>query len=235
MNPISRPCRGMRISVIVPTLNEAPTIVRTLSRVRESGSCEIVVVDGGSEDGTPEAARSFADVVLVAPRGRASQMNAGARSATGDLLLFLHADTRLPNDFLGLLREALQDPATVGGRFDVQLDATGWSFRMIETLMNLRSRLTRISTGDQAMFVRREVFLELGGFPEIELMEDIEFSRRLKRKGNIACLRARVLTSARRWQRDGVCKTIGLMWGLRLAYFLGVPPRRLRMLYLDTR
>jgi rSAM/selenodomain-associated transferase 2 len=162
-------------------------------------------------------------------------MNAGARVATGEILLFLHADTFLPQNFPELLRDALQDPATIGGRFDVQLDATGWSFRMIETLMNARSRLTRIATGDQAIFVRRDAFLDLGGFPEMELMEDVEFSRRLKRKGKIACLRARVLTSARRWQRDGVFRTIGLMWLLRLAYFLGVPPRRLRMFYADTR
>jgi len=225
----------MRVSVVIPTLNEAANIAQTLSLVRQAGEGELIVVDGGSSDGVCEIAQRQADLVITAPRGRAKQMNAGARAATGQVLLFLHADTVLPGKFSELLQRALDDPTVVGGRFDVRLDAVGWQFRMIETLMNVRSRLSRISTGDQAMFVRREVFLALGGFPELELMEDIEFSRRLKRRGKIACLRARVLTSARRWQRDGVFRTIGLMWTLRLAYFLGVSPKQLKAFYADTR
>lgn len=225
----------MRISVIIPTLNEATSIARTVAGVREAGACEVVVVDGGSGDGTFGIVTSLADIALSAPRGRASQMNAGARAATGEILLFLHADTVLPRNFPQLLQDALHDPAVLGGRFDVRLDACGWSFRMIETLMNVRSRLTRIATGDQAIFIRRDVFVAVGGFSELELMEDIEFSRRLKRMGKITCLRAQVVTSARRWQRDGVWRTIGLMWLLRLAYFLGVPPRRLKTFYSDTR
>ena len=130
---------------------------------------------------------------------------------------------------------ALSTPGVVGGRFDVRLDAPGWPFRLIETLMNLRSRLTRISTGDQAVFVRRDTFLALGGYPEVELMEDLELSRRLKRVGRIACLRARVTTSARRWQRHGVVRTIMLMWTLRLCHFLGVSPKHLKAFYADTR
>jgi rSAM/selenodomain-associated transferase 2 len=225
----------MRISVIIPTLDEVTAVARTVVGVREAGACEIVVVDGGSCDGTLETVSSFADIVLSAARGRASQMNAGACAATGEVLLFLHADTVLPRNFPELLQYAFQDPTVLGGRFDVRLDACGWSFRMIETLMNVRSRLTRIATGDQAIFIRRNAFAALGGFPELELMEDIEFSRRLKQMGKIACLRAQVVTSARRWQRDGVFRTIGLMWLLRLAYFLGVPPRQLKAFYSDPR
>lgn len=225
----------MRVSVVIPTLNEAANIAQTLSLVRQTGECELIVVDGGSSDGAFEIAQQYADLVIAAPRGRAKQMNAGAQAATGDILLFLHADTILPSEFSKLLHHALEDLTIIGGRFDVRLDAVGWQFRMIETMMNIRSRLSRISTGDQAMFVRREIFLALGGFPELELMEDIEFSRRLKRMGKIACLRERVQTSARRWQRDGVCRTIMLMWMLRCAYFLGVPPRQLKAFYADTR
>jgi rSAM/selenodomain-associated transferase 2 len=225
----------MRVSVVIPTLNEAANIAQTLSLVRRAGECELVVVDGGSNDNTFEIAQRHADLTMSAPCGRAKQMNAGARAATGEALLFLHADTVLPSKFSELLQHALEDATIIGGRFDVRLDAAGWQFRMIETLMNIRSRLSRISTGDQAMFVRREVFLALGGFPELELMEDIEFSRRLKRAGKIACLRERVKTSARRWQRDGVCRTVVLMWTLRGAYFLGMSPRHLKAFYADTR
>jgi rSAM/selenodomain-associated transferase 2 len=162
-------------------------------------------------------------------------MNAGAHVADGEVLLFLHADTDLPQGFLRLLSDAFSDPQVVGGRFDVRLDTEGWSFRMIETLMNVRSRVTKISTGDQAIFVRRAVFQKMGGYPELELMEDIEFSRRLKREGRIACLRGRVATSARRWQRDGVAHTIVKMWALRVCHFFGVSTARLRTYYADTR
>jgi len=227
--------RPMQISVVIPTLNEADTITQTLCGVRQAGECQIIVVDGGSSDGTPEIARLDADVVLSSQRGRARQMNAGAQVATGHVLLFLHADTALPQGFPVLLKQAFSDPQVVGGRFDVRLDAPGWSFRTVETMMNLRSRLTQISTGDQAVFVRREVFLAVGGYPEVELMEDLELSKKLKRIGRIACLREQVVTSARRWQRDGVFRTILLMWTLRLAHFFGVPPEQLKAFYTDTR
>ena len=225
----------MRVSVIIPTLNEAATVTRTLSLVRHAGECELVVVDGGSKDDTFALAHAYADIALSASRGRARQMNAGAQAASGDVFLFLHADSVLPRQFTQRLQDVFADAAIVGGRFDVRLDAIGWQFRMIETLMNMRSRLSRISTGDQAIFVRCDVFQRLGGFSELELMEDIEFSQRLKRVGKLACLRDRVTTSARRWQRDGVIRTIGLMWTLRLAYFLGVPPHQLKAFYSDTR
>ena len=225
----------MRVSVVIPTLNEAGSIARTLGRVRQASACEIIVVDGGSEDGTAECARPYADQLISAPRGRARQMNAGARAANGEALLFLHADTLLPARFAELIADALAEPEVVGGRFDVYVDAPGWAFRMIGSLMNIRSRCTGIATGDQGIFVRRGVFETLGGYPEWDIMEDLEFSHQLKRAGKIACLRARVKTSARRWQKHGVAKTILLMWGLRLCHFFGVSPAALKTFYTDTR
>ena len=225
----------MHVSVIIPTLNEAGTIERTLSRVRQASACEIIVVDGGSEDGTAECARPYVDQLVSAPRGRARQMNAGARAASGGALLFLHADTIPPEQFSELIAHALTDPEVVGGRFDVHVDAPGWSFRVIGSLMNIRSRLTGIATGDQGIFVRRAVFEMIGGYPEWDIMEDLEFSRQLKRSGKIACLRAQVKTSARRWQKHGITKTILLMWGLRLCHFFGVSPAALKTFYADTR
>lgn len=225
----------MRISIIIPTLNEASSIAQTLTRVRREGECELIVVDGGSSDGTLECARSFVDLVVAAPRGRARQMNTGAREAKGDVLLFLHADTALPRNFSQLLAQAFSNTQVVGGRFDVRLNAEGWPFRMVETMMNLRSRVTKIATGDQAIFVRRQVFEAIGGYPDLPLMEDIEFSRKLKRTGRIVCLRERVVTSARRWQQGGVFRTIVRMWILRFCYFCGVPAERLREFYADTR
>ncbi len=225
----------MLISIIIPTLNEALSIAQTLTRVRQEGECELIVVDGGSSDGTSECARPFADLVVTALRGRARQMNTGAHHAHGEVLLFLHADTVLPSGFPQMLTQAFSNTQIVGGRFDVRLNAGGWPFRMVETMMNLRSRVTRISTGDQAIFVRRQVFEAIGGYPDLALMEDIEFSRKLKRTGRIACLHERVVTSARRWQQDGVFHTIARMWMLRFCYFCGVPAERLREFYVDTR
>ena len=180
-------------------------------------------------------ARPYVDRIVAAPRGRARQMNAGARAASGGALLFLHADTIPPEQFSELIANALADPEVVGGRFDVHVDAPGWPFRVIGSLMNIRSRLTGIATGDQGIFARREVFETTGGYPEWDIMEDLEFSCRLKRAGKIACLRARVKTSARRWQKHGVTKTILLMWGLRLCHFFGVSPPALKTFYADTR
>ena len=225
----------MRVSVVIPALNEAGVIARTLGQVRQAGAWEIVVVDGGSDDGTAECARPYVDQLVSAPRGRARQMNAGARAANGETLLFLHADTLPPARFSALIAHALADPEVVGGRFDVSVDAPGWPFRLIGGLMNIRSRLTGIATGDQGIFVRRAVFETIGGYPEWDIMEDLEFSHQLKRAGKIACLRARVKTSARRWQKHGVTKTILLMWGLRLCHFLGVSPTALKAFYADTR
>ena len=216
-----------QLSVVVPALDEAARIRETLAPLaplRRAGA-EVLLVDGGSTDGTPGVAAPLCDRVLTAPRGRASQMNAGAAAARGEALLFLHADTLLPPGAAEAVRAALE-PAE-WGRFDVRLDGRHPLLPLIARMMNWRSRVTGIATGDQAMFVRASVFRELGGFATMPLMEDVELSRRLRRRGRPACLRLRVTTSARRWQRHGVLRTVLMMWRLRLAYFLGVEPERL--------
>ena len=222
----------MRLSVIIPVLNEAAQIDACLSALRplrEAGH-EIILADGGSSDAGPERARGRVDRLVHAPPGRARQMNAGAARATGDVLLFLHVDTRLPAGADEAIRRALE-AGRVWGRFDVRLSGAAWPLRMVETLMNLRSRLSGMATGDQALFVLREAFEHLGGFADIPLMEDLELSKRLKRVTAPACLRARVVTSSRRWEEKGIARTILLMWSLRLAWFLGVSPRRLHRIY----
>jgi rSAM/selenodomain-associated transferase 2 len=225
----------MTVSVIVPVLNEEGGIGETLRRARQPGVREIIVVDGGSMDETRAVAQPLADRVLSAPRGRAAQMNAGAERANGDILLFLHADTLVPAGFAEAVAAACTTPAVVGGRFDVDLTPSTPLLRLTGELMNWRSRLSRIATGDQAMFVRRDVFERLGGYANIPLMEDVDLSRRLKGAGRIACLRQRVTTSARRWHAHGAVKTILLMWKLRALYCCGVSPVRLRRLYDDAR
>jgi rSAM/selenodomain-associated transferase 2 len=191
----------------------------------------VVVVDGGSRDASVQVVERAGVRCLAGAPGRARQMNAGARATRGDLLLFLHADTRLPPGALEAVEAALADPRVVGGRFDVTFDSARPIMRLTAGLMNLRSRLSGIATGDQTLFVRRAVFEDVGGFPEIPLMEDVEFSRRLKRRGPRACLRLRVTTSARKWEREGPVRTVLLMWTLRLLYFLGAPPGRLHRWY----
>lgn len=217
------------LSIILPTLNEAGGITAAL-RALQPLAAEVIVVDGGSEDATADIAREFADQVIVAPCGRARQMNAGAALARGDVLLFLHADTRLPVDAEGLVRAAIAAGAD-WGRFDVRIDGQSPWLPLVAALMNRRSRLTGIATGDQAMFVRRALFMALGGFPDQPLMEDIELSRRLKARARPACLRERVLTSGRRWERHGVLRTVLLMWSLRLRYFFGASPQALAKAY----
>ena len=215
----------LRLSVVVPVLNEAAGIraaLEALAPLRARGH-EVIVVDGGSTDGTPAIATKLCDRVLNAPRGRAAQMNAGAREGRGDMLLFLHADTRLPPG-----ADALVLNSSTWGRFDVQIEGRHPLLRVLACAMNLRSRLTGIATGDQAMFVRRAVF---PGFPEIPLMEDIALSRALKKIDSPSCLRERVVTSGRRWEAHGVLRTIFLMWRLRLLYFFGVSPETLARKY----
>lgn len=219
------------LSIIVPTLNEAQIIVPALTRLeslRERG-VEIIVADGGSSDGTPALAAPLADQVLTAPPGRAHQMNAGAARAAGVALLFLHADTHLPTDALRAVDCALNRHRW--GRFDVRLDSRRLLLRLVARMMNLRSRLTGIATGDQAMFMSRAAFESVGGFPEQPLMEDIELSRRLKKTGPPACLKIPVVTSARRWEEHGTWHTIVLMWSLRWAYWRGAEPARLAQHY----
>jgi rSAM/selenodomain-associated transferase 2 len=227
----------MRLSVVVPALDEAANLARLLPDLRRAcPDAEIIVVDGGSRDGTPDVVRGHAGGrLLEGARGRARQMNAGARSAGGDVLLFLHADTRLPDGAPGVIAAALADPAVVGGRFDVRFDSRRRVLEMVAWFMNARSRATSICTGDQAIFVRREIFAELGGYPDIPLMEDVAFARALKRRGAVACLRSRVVTSARRWEREGIWKTILKMWMLKSLYLAGMSPVRLKRYYGDTR
>jgi rSAM/selenodomain-associated transferase 2 len=192
----------------------------------------VILVDGGSDDATMQVAARFSSVrLLTSPRGRARQMNAGARAARGDILLFLHADTWLPQEALGAVSAALDDARVVGGRFDVRFDSPRPVLRMIAFFMNLRSRASGISTGDQAIFVRRDVFETMGGYPDIPLMEDIELSRRLKRRGRLAALSSRVTTSARKWEREGAVRTMALMWAFRFLYMVGVSPARLHRWY----
>jgi rSAM/selenodomain-associated transferase 2 len=222
----------VKLSIIVPALDEAAgirAVLQALAQLRDHGH-QVIVVDGGSSDGTPALAEPFADRVLNAPRGRARQMNAGAAVAGGEALLFLHADTRLPAEADRLIERALAYRSW--GRFDVQIEG-GVVLALVAFLMNWRSRLTGIATGDQAIFVRRAAFDSIGGFADLPLMEDIEISTRLKRLSPPACIRERAVTSARRWERHGVLRTILLMWRLRLAYFLGARPDELARRYAN--
>ena len=221
----------MQLSIIVPVLNEAEGISDALARLAplRARASKSSSADGGSTDGTVGKALALADVVLPAPRGRAMQMNAGAREARGEMLLFLHADTKLPPDAPALLSAALK--ARPWGRFDVKIEGRSAMLPVIGFMMNRRSRLTGIATGDQALFMTRSAFEAIGGFPEIALMEDIAASKALKRIGPPACLRTKVTTSGRRWEKNGAWRTVLLMWRLRLEYFLGGDPAVLARRY----
>ena len=222
-----------RLSIVVPVLDEAEGIVaqlQSLQPLRHRGA-ELIVVDGGSRDGTAERAGPWADQVLHSEPGRARQMNCGATAASAPVLLFLHADTRLPADADRAIQDGLGARCHQWGRFDVQIDGRSRMLPMVARLMNLRSRWTGIATGDQALFMQRRAFDAVGGFPDQPLMEDIEISRRLGRLSPPLCLRQTVVTSGRRWDRRGPWRTIVLMWRLRLLYWLGVEPERLARLY----
>lgn len=222
-----------RLSIIIPALNEAAGIrgvLLALQGLRARGH-EVIVVDGGSADGTAELARPLADGVLVSPAGRAGQQNAGAAAAAGDVLLFLHADTRLPEGAAEWVLDGLRATGRGWGRFDVRLSGAHPMLRVVERMMNLRSRATGIATGDQAIFVRRAWFGRAGGFPGIPLMEDVALSAALRRMGRPLCLRQRVVTSSRRWEQRGIWRTIALMWRLRLEFALGADPARLARRY----
>lgn len=223
----------MRLAVIVPVLNEAPGItahLQDLAPLRTRG-VQVVVADGGSSDDTAARAAPWADRVLAAPKGRASQMNAGAAATDAEVLLFLHADTRLPPDADRLVLQGLQGSERHWGRFDVRISGRWSGLPMVAALMNLRSRLSGIATGDQALFVRRNAFVQVGGYVDQPLMEDIALSRSLKRLGPPLCLRQRVTTSGRRWDTRGPWRTVLLMWQLRLLYWLGASPERLARRY----
>ncbi|MBK9426488.1 MAG: TIGR04283 family arsenosugar biosynthesis glycosyltransferase [Gammaproteobacteria bacterium] len=222
-----------RISIVVPMLNEAPELPATLAalRVGLDAGCELILVDGGSSDGSVAIARAEGFSPITGPRGRARQMNAGAAGSRAEVLLFLHADTRLPDDAVALIEHALASGRHRWGRFDVRIAGRPRMLRVIARLMNLRSRLTGIATGDQAIFVTRAAFAAVGGFPDQPLMEDIELSRRLLELSRPACLRTPVVTSGRRWEQRGLWRTMLLMWRLRWAYWRGVSAAELATYY----
>lgn len=222
----------MKVSIIIPVLNEAEHVVEvllSLQRYRDEGH-QVIVVDGGSDDDTTTLSQPYADTVLQTDRGRAKQMNYGIDAADGDVLLFLHADTRLPADAVAKIIAAAEE-GCFWGRFNVRLTGKHMLFRLIENMMNLRSRLTGVATGDQAIFVSRESIDIVGGYPQLPLMEDIAFSKRLRDLDWPACLRQSVLTSSRRWEERGIVRTMLLMWRLRLLFFLGVPAQKLAKQY----
>lgn len=221
------------ISIIIPTLNEVRTIEATLAALQSmrARGAEIIVIDGGSNDNTTSICARYADRTLQSPRGRALQMNAGANAATGEVLLFLHADSLPPQDADVLILNALAASKQVWGRFDVSISGANPMFRLIAWMMNWRSRLSGIATGDQGIFVTRAAFDTAGGFPNIPLMEDIALSKTLKRLSPPICLSNRITTSGRRWEKYGVIRTIILMWRLRAAYFLGADPAQLAIRY----
>lgn len=221
-----------RLSIVIPALNEATSMVQTLQPLqplREQG-VEVIVVDGGSTDGTPELAAAWASQVLHSPRGRARQLNAGAQAAQGDILLFLHADTQLPSHALEHILNAV-DRGAVWGRFDVQIVGKPFMLKVVGALINVRSRLSGIATGDQAIYVQRHAFEAVDGFPDQPLMEDVEISRRLKSLAPPHCHRLKVSTSGRRWEQRGVWRTIVLMWWLRWRYWRGADPSELARAY----
>lgn len=223
------------LSIIIPVLNELAALKRcqsSLYRLRSQG-VELIIVDGGSSDGTVQAARQITDQVLISPPGRARQMNAGAAVANGDVLLFLHIDTTLPSQALQLIRDKFG--GRQWGRFDVCLTGRHLAFRVIETAMNLRSRLTSVATGDQAIFIRAALFRQIGGFPELPLMEDVAICKLLRDHSRPLNLSARVISSSRRWEQGGIIRTVVLMWRLRLAYFLGADPAALHRQYYPDR
>lgn len=223
----------MDLSIIIPVLNEATRLPRLLASLGplRARSVEIIVVDGGSRDVSLAHAREGADLVMVAPRGRARQMNAGAAAARGAVLLFLHADTALPADADRLIARALERSHRCWGRFDVRIDGQARMLAVVAFAMNRRSRWTGIVTGDQAIFVTHDAFRSVGGFPEQPLMEDIALSTALRKLSRPACVTQRAVTSGRRWETYGVWRTIFLMWRLRWAYWRGVPPERLAEVY----
>lgn len=222
----------MKISIIIPVLNEEKTLSYLLNRLQsfDDGNHEVIVVDGGSFDNSLFIAQENATTVIVSKPGRAVQMNSGAEVATGEVFLFLHVDTILPESALSAISSSCIND-NCWGRFDVRLSSDKFVYRLIESLINLRSRLTSIATGDQAIFIKRDLFNRLNGFPEIALMEDVAFSKRLKKYSAPVCLKNRVITSSRRWETKGVIKTVLLMWKLRLYYFFGVTPEKLNKMY----
>ncbi len=221
----------MRFSIIIPTLNESSNLCYALEQLLDSIEClsevEIMISDGGSSDDTIQLATQYPVKLINAAKGRARQMNAGAQHSTGDWLVFLHADTRLPDNWMALIART----ESTWGRFDIRLSGSHWMLRIIEKAINLRSRKTSIATGDQALFFQRDFFNQLGGFPDIPLMEDIAMSSQARKISTPACIRQVAITSSRRWEQNGILRTILLMWMIRFAYWLGIKPDTLRRIY----
>ncbi|MBL4759733.1 MAG: TIGR04283 family arsenosugar biosynthesis glycosyltransferase [Mariprofundaceae bacterium] len=227
---------GLSVAVVVPVLNEAESLLQHMGKFKSlHDECSLVFCDGGSEDETCALLQKHSLHYCHSLRGRALQMNTGASACESDILVFIHADTTLSSRDIELVKKTMQDSSVVGGRFDIRLSGKKNAFRVIELMINLRSRMTGISTGDQCQFVRREVFNAMGGFPEQALMEDVAFSKQLKQYGKIACLKNKLVTSSRRWEKHGVVKTIMLMWKLRFLYWLGTSPEKLAEIYRNVR
>ncbi|MEM6752710.1 MAG: TIGR04283 family arsenosugar biosynthesis glycosyltransferase [Cyanobacteria bacterium P01_C01_bin.38] len=220
-----------RITIIIPTLNESKNIQATLASTQASTNVEVIVVDGGSEDNTVDIVESLGVKVIAGYKNRARQMNAGARNATGDILLFLHADTVLPTDFDAMIRSALQQPSSVGGAFALRINAPDIGLRLVEWGVKLRSKLFKMPYGDQAIFITREKFNYIGGFPELAIMEDFELIRNLKSIGKIAFIPVPVITSPRRWLKKGILQTTLINQIVIIAYFIGISPERIRSWY----
>lgn len=218
---------GFNVSIIVPVLNESDQIEslsRRLRLLKDDYAKEIIVVDGGSTDGTAEALADEFNVIR-SDKGRAKQMNIGAAQATGAWLFFLHADTILGSQHIA--QAVTQATLRKWGRFNVRLSGEHKMFRVIEFMINARSRYTGVATGDQCIFLRRDVFESLGGFADIPLMEDVELTKRLRKISAPECIKKHVVTSSRKWETEGIWKTILLMWRLRLSYWLGASPDQL--------
>ncbi|BAZ87620.1 TIGR04283 family arsenosugar biosynthesis glycosyltransferase [Dolichospermum compactum] len=219
------------ISIIIPTLNEADNIQEAIISSQIGSHIEIIIVDGGSQDQTLLIAKSLNVQVIISPPGRANQMNAGAMAANGEILLFLHADTRLPTNFEQMIRTTLAQPGIVAGAFALQINAPDWGLRLVEFGVKWRSHLWQMPYGDQAIFLTKDVFGQVGNFPQIPIMEDFELMRKLKTLGKIYLLPTPVITSPRRWLKKGIIQTTLGNQIIVIAYLLGIPPQRIRNWY----